>query len=134
MYADIKKYVKIVGLLPNDEVLTEDKISKEKSIFTITLPSDKDVDAFMQNVKFGNSSRLGAADSPDLKLYNSQNLTAFDNRDIKLSELSDDVGSIRYPLVLTYVDRSNIMANLDVVYTKYLKEKLGAKDDDKFDC
>jgi len=101
MFADIQKYVKIVELFPN-EVLTEDKISKEGSAFAVALPSNGNLDALVYKIKFDNPSSLGAVDAKDMKLYNSQNLTAFDNPFMKLYELSDDVGSISNPLVLCY--------------------------------
>ena len=101
MYVDIKKYVKIVGLFPND-VLNEDKISKEKHISGITLKSNEDLDALVDKIKIKNSSSLGSVDAKDMILYNPQDLTAFDNSDMKLSELSEYAGSKRNPLILCY--------------------------------
>ena len=97
-------YLHVVKLKPQ-QVLTKEMFWNTRRI-GISLASSKSLNDLFVYYKTVLDPSVKDISVFDMNLYNSQNLTAFDNTLMPLYELSDDVGSISNPLVLTHVDRS----------------------------
>ena len=101
---DKNLFLQVVKLKPQ-QVLTKEMVWNTRRI-GISLASSKNLNDLFVYYKTVIDPSLKDISVFDMNLYNSQNLTAFYNSLMKLYELSDDVGSISNPLVLTHVDRS----------------------------
>lgn len=105
--AEIKTFVKIVRLLPSQE-LTRDMIFNSTRTIVTSLESYKDLDDLIKEIKLLYPSTLGGVDKNDITLWelSDQLLTCFEDTLLQLSSLPDNVGNRNNPLVLTYVDHN----------------------------
>ena len=103
---DAKKslFLQVVELQPK-QVLTNEMISNSRRV-GVSLASNKNLYDLCAHYQTDVDPRVKTVSLYDFKFFNSQTLIALDNPFMKLSKLSEDVGSMSHPLVLTYVDRS----------------------------